>query len=98
MKVEAQNAVLWAKLAAMYAYTGDRVSAVTWMRKALTLDSTNPYVLLNCADAYEDLDEHRTAVEMANQAVANGLRLAAFEIDPVARRFRAHPDFKPPTR
>lgn len=98
VRVQDKNATMWATLAEMYAYVGDRAKASSSMEKALALDPENPHVLLSCADAYEALGDRRLAVEMANKAVANGLRLATLDIDPAARRFRADPDFRPPSR
>ena len=90
--------MMWAWLAEMYAYTGDKARYPVAMQKALALDPDNPGVLLKCADVYELLGEHRLAVEPANKAVAKGLRLSDFDSDPVARRFREDPAFRAPIR
>jgi Tfp pilus assembly protein PilF len=98
VKVQDKDASTWASLAEMYAYTGDKVRYPIAMQKALALDPENPNVLLRCADVYEVLGEHRLAVELANKAVAKGLRLSDLDADPVARRFRADPGFSSPIR
>jgi serine/threonine-protein kinase len=98
VKVQDKDAPMWAWLAEMYAYTGDKVRCPVAMQKALVLDPENPSVLLKCADVHEVLGEHRLAVELANKAVAKGLRLSDLDSDPVARRFRADPGFRSPIR
>jgi serine/threonine-protein kinase len=94
VKVQDKDAPMWAWLAEMYAYTGEKVRCPIAMQKALALDPENPSVLLKCADVREVLGEHRLAVDLANRAVAKGLRVAALDSDPVARKFRADPGFK----
>jgi serine/threonine-protein kinase len=94
VKVQDKEAPMWAWLAEMYAYTGEKVRCPIAMQKALALDPDNPSVLLKCADVHEVLGEHRLALDLANRAVAKGLRLSALDSDPVARRFRADPGFR----
>ncbi len=96
VKVHDKDAPMWASLAEMYAYTGDKARYPIAMQKALALDPENPSVLLKCADVHELLGEHRLAVEMANKAVAKGLRLSDLDSDPVARKLRTDPGFKSP--
>jgi eukaryotic-like serine/threonine-protein kinase len=98
LKIQDKDAGLWASLAEMYAYTGDKVRYPIAMQKALALDPENPSVLLRCADVHEVVGEHRLAVDLANKAVANGLRLSDLNADPVARSFRADPEFRSPIR
>ena len=94
LKVQDKDATMWAWLAEMYAYAADKARYPVAMQKALALDPENPTVLLKCADVHEVLGEHRMAVDLANRAVANGLRLSDFDADPVARRFREDPGFR----
>jgi eukaryotic-like serine/threonine-protein kinase len=98
LKVQDKDAATWAELAEMYAYLGDIPKYSAAMQKAMVLDPENPQVLLSSADVHEVLGERRLAVELANKAVANGLRLAILDTDPEARKFRTDPDFKPPGR
>ncbi len=98
VKVQDKDASMWAWLAEMYAYTGDKAGYPTAMQKALALDPDNPNVLLKCADVHEVLGEHRLAVDLANKAVTKGLRLSDLDSDPVARSFRADPGFRSPMR
>ena len=96
--MEDKDAAIWAELAEMYAYLGDLPKYSSAMEKAMALDPDNPQVLLSSADVHEALGERRLAIELANKAVANGLRLAILDTDPEARKFRADPDFRPPGR
>ena len=96
VKVQDKDAQMWAWLAEMYAYTGDKAGYPMAMQKALALDPENPGVLLKCADVHEVLGEHRLAVDLANKAVAKGLRPSHLDSDPLARRFRADPGFRSP--
>jgi tetratricopeptide (TPR) repeat protein len=98
VKVQDKDAPMWAWLAEMYAYTGDKAGYPTAMQKALALDPENPNVLLKCADIHQVLGEHRLAVDLANKAVTKGLRLSDLDSDPVARSFRADPGFRSPIR
>jgi eukaryotic-like serine/threonine-protein kinase len=98
LKVQDKDATIWAELAEMYAYLGDIPKYSSAMQKAMALDPENPQVLLSSADVHEVLGDRRLAVELANKAVANGLRLAILDTDPEARKFRADPEFRPPGR
>ncbi len=98
LKVRDKDATIWAELAEIDAYLGDIPRYSSAMQKAMVLDPENPQVLLLNADVQEVLGERRLAVELANKAVANGLRLAVLDTDPEARKFRTDPDFKPPGR
>ena len=98
LTLQDKDAAIWAELAEMHAYLGDLPKSSSEMQKAMALDPENPLVLLSSADTHEALGEHRLAIELANKAVANGLRLASLDTDPEARKFRADPDFRRPGR
>lgn len=99
VQVSSQNALLQARLAEMYAYSGQRAQAETWVRAALANDHPhNAAVLISCADAYAALGDLGRAVEIANLAVENGLTLASLKQDPEARRFTNDPTFKLPDK
>jgi serine/threonine-protein kinase len=98
LRVQDKDATMWAELAEMYAFVGDMTKYESAMQKAMALDPENPEVLLSSADVHEALGERRIAVELANKAVTNGLRLAVLDSDPAARKFRNDPDFKPPRK
>ncbi len=98
LKVQDKDATIWAMLAEMYAYLGDLPQCSAAMQKAMALDPENPQVLLSNADVQDALGERGRAIELANKAVANGLRRSVLDTDPEARKFRADPDFRPPDR
>ncbi len=98
LKIQDKDALMWASLAEMYAYTGNTARYPIAMQKALALDPENPSVLLKCADVHEVVGERGMAVDLANQAVAKGLRPSDLDSDPVARRFRTDPGFRRPIR
>ena len=93
-----RDAFRQARLAEVYAYTGERDRAEARIRAALALDPRNASILATCADAYAALGDSGRAVELANQAVANGLTRSSLDEDPEARRFRDDPRFKLPNR
>jgi tetratricopeptide (TPR) repeat protein len=97
VKVTPKDASLRALLAEMYAYSGESAKSLTAIQAALALEPDDVKVLLSCADAYAALGNRSVAVAMANKAVANGLTLETLNRDPEVRRFRADPNFNPPT-
>jgi tetratricopeptide (TPR) repeat protein len=99
VQVSSQNALLQARLAEMYAYSGQRAQAETWVRAALANDHPhNSAVLISCADAYAALGDIGRAVEIANLAVESGLTRESLKQDPEAGRFTNDPTFKLPDK
>jgi Tfp pilus assembly protein PilF len=93
-----QDAVLQARLAEFYAYSGERGKAEARVEVALTLAPADHKVLLSAAKTYGALGERDRAVQFANEAVRKGLTLSELDREPEAQWFKDDSQVTAPTR
>jgi serine/threonine-protein kinase len=82
VKLNPQNALVQATLAAMLAKNGLRDKALDAIRISLALSPNDQYVLSQVADAYELLGDRENAIKYLSQALVNGLTREQLSGDP----------------
>jgi len=98
VKLNPQNALVQATLAAMLAKNGLRDKALDAIRISLALSPDDQYVLSQVADAYELLGDRESAVKYLSRALANGLTREQLSGDPEIQGVVSDRDFRMPRK
>ena len=81
-------------LACAYGGKGLREQALTRVDTALALAPNDPDVLNNVGDTYEELGDHKRAVQYARLSLRNGYSLDDLRRDPDMQSVLADPNFR----
>jgi Flp pilus assembly protein TadD len=73
VRLNSEDAVAQATLAALFAKEGRKEEAMEGIRVSLALSEKDPYVLEQVAEAYELIGEHKDAIRYLELAFSNGL-------------------------
>ncbi len=96
VRLNPQNALAQATLAAMLAKNGLREQSLEHISISLALSPANQYVLSQVADAYELLGDRRNAIKYLSQALANGMTREQLSGDPEIQGILSDRGFRMP--
>jgi serine/threonine protein kinase/Tfp pilus assembly protein PilF len=88
-----RDAQIQSHLACQYGGRGLREQALTRVQAALALEPENPDVLANVSATYEELGDHRQAVQYAQLSLKKGFTIADLVPDPDMRSVLADSSF-----
>ncbi len=94
IRIDPENALAQATLAALLAKTGEREKSLIGIHISLALSPEDKYVLGQVADAYELLGDRRNAIVYLRQAIAHGLSRLQVKEDPEIQPVLQDPHFK----
>ena len=94
IKLDSQNAYAHVTLATVYAAEHEREKSISNVQTALALTPDDPDTLLNTADTYELLGDHRQAVMYLQRGLKDGLKEGRLRIDPDIQNVLKDPTFR----
>ncbi len=89
-----KDAAIQASLGISYAEQKQKEKAVPHIEAAVALAPTNPQVLLNAGEAYEDLGDRRRALEYVQKSLKNGYTVERVKNNPAFNNLVQDPGFK----
>jgi eukaryotic-like serine/threonine-protein kinase len=95
VKLQPRDSETHAQLGFLYARKKLRDKALVEIQAALALAPDDPNVLVNVAEAYENLGERRLALRYAEEGLKKGYRLQDLKDDPDSQALVADPSFRP---
>ena len=95
VQLHPQDAQAHSSLSTYYAEEKDRPNAQRQVETALALQPTDPSVLADVAEAYEDLGDRKRAIEYAEKSLHNGNSLDDLQVRPDIQQLLADPSFHP---
>jgi tetratricopeptide (TPR) repeat protein len=93
VQVQPKDAVVQSALGISYAEQKMKDKALPHIQAAVALAPTNPQVLLNAGEAYEDLGDRRSALEMVQKSLKNGYTIDRVKSDPAFHNLVQDPKF-----
>ena len=94
VQVQPKDPSIQASLGISYAEQKLKEKAVPHIEAAIALAPTNPQVLLNAAEAYEDLGDRRHALEYVQKSLKNGYTVDRVKNNPAFNNLVQDPGFK----
>jgi eukaryotic-like serine/threonine-protein kinase len=93
VQVQPKDAVVQSALGISYAEQKMKDKALPHIQAAVALAPTNPQVLLNAGEAYEDLGDRRHALELVQKSLKNGYTIDRVRSDPAFQNLVQDPKF-----
>jgi serine/threonine protein kinase/tetratricopeptide (TPR) repeat protein len=93
--LNSQEAPVQSMLSMLYAEDKLREKAVSCANAALALAPTDPWILADIAETYNDLGDRKRAIRYAQESLKNGYTLTDFQQRPALLGLLADPSFRP---
>ena len=98
VQVQPKDAVVQSALGISYAEQKLKDKALPHIEAAVALAPTNPQVLINAGEAYEDLGDRRHALELVQKSLKNGYTVDRVKNNPAFQNLIQDPKFKTPIK
>ena len=94
LKINPREVERVSEIGIFHAMLGDNAQAKTWTARALNMDSSDPYVLLNASLVAAHFGQDQSAIDYLRKAVGAGVEPATALHSPTFNKLRSNPGFQ----